>query len=253
MKCLYIDTDIIWVFLFFSIPILKYCFNRFQRRDDDKWISLTKSINTIHVYFGRSPDVVDGGDVDYDDPELSNEIKSTSNFSNINSTANKNGYGTENSENTINGEVSNVESRPYYPNENKNEIEKLEDTIDIKESKTDIKLHEEIDSNTLKDVNHTEQRKPKLSFRFPSRRPSKMASNKEPPTSPTELSASSNGQERKKSVMATLFDNLPIIPPQHVSTATVNLKKKTEEKDGSLAKSSSSVVSVRIRSFLGTF
>ena len=249
MKCLNIDIDIIFLFSF--IPILKYCFDRFQRRDDDKWISLTKSINTIHVYFGRSPDVVDGGDVDYDDPELSNEIKSTSNLSNVNSTANKNGDGTENSGNTINGEVSKLESMPYYPNENKNEIEKLEDTIDIKECKTDIKLHEDIDLNRLKDANHTEQRKPKLSFRFPSRRPSKMASNKESPTSPTELSASSNGQERKKSVMATLFDNLPIIPPQHVSTATVNLKKKTEEKDGSLAKSSSSVVrriSIRLKS-----
>ena len=104
--------------LFFSIPILKYCFNRFQRRDDDKWISLTKSINTIHVYFGRSPDVVDGGDVDYDDPELSNEIKATSNFLNINSTTNKNVDGTENSGTKRNGEVSKLESITNVSNEN---------------------------------------------------------------------------------------------------------------------------------------
>ena len=189
--------------------------------------------------------------MDYHDPELSNEINATSNSSNINSTTNKNVNGTENSGPNRNGEVSELESISYDPNENKNEIGKLADKIDIKECETDIKLHEDIDSNKLKDANHKEQRKPKLSFRFPSRRPSRMAANKESPTSPTELSASSSGHERKKSVMATLFDNLPIIPPQHVSTATVNLKKNNEEKDGSIAKSSSSVVrriSIRLKS-----
>ena len=189
--------------------------------------------------------------MDYDDPELSNEIKATSNVLNINSATNKNVDGTENSGTKRNGEVSKLESITNVSNENKNEIEKLADTIDVKECETDMKLHEDVDSNKLKDVNHTEQRKPKLSFRFPSRRPSRMAANKESPTSPTELSASSCGQERKRSVMTTLFDNLPIIPPQHVSTATVNLKKNNEEKDGSISKSSSSVVrriSIRLKS-----
>lgn len=86
---------------------------------------------------------------------------------------------------------------------------------------------------------------PKLSFRF--RKPSRLQSNKEngaSSTSPTELSANQNPPERKKSVMAAIFGNLPMMPPQHVSTASVNLKKKAE---GDVRPSSSGLVSVSRR------
>jgi len=39
----------------------------YQRKDDEKWIELTKNINTIHCYFGRDTRFEDGGDVD---PEI---------------------------------------------------------------------------------------------------------------------------------------------------------------------------------------
>jgi len=36
----------------------------YQGKDDEEWIYLTKSINTIRVYFGRDGDIVNGGEVD---------------------------------------------------------------------------------------------------------------------------------------------------------------------------------------------
>jgi len=42
----------------------------FQRRDDEKWISLTKNINTIFYYYGRDPEVAGGGAVDHSDPDI---------------------------------------------------------------------------------------------------------------------------------------------------------------------------------------
>lgn len=36
----------------------------YQNRDDDKWVVLSKSINTVHAYFGRSSDVPGGGEVE---------------------------------------------------------------------------------------------------------------------------------------------------------------------------------------------
>jgi hypothetical protein len=36
----------------------------YQNRDDDQWVVLTKSINTIHAYFGRDSKMVGGGVVD---------------------------------------------------------------------------------------------------------------------------------------------------------------------------------------------
>lgn len=54
----------------------------FQRRDDDKWIELTKTINTIHKIHGRDPNVVGGGEVDVDsedeDPKVSAKTISAS-------------------------------------------------------------------------------------------------------------------------------------------------------------------------------
>lgn len=41
----------------------------YQRRDDEKWIELTKNINTIYAYFGRDSRVANGGEVD---PEVAN-------------------------------------------------------------------------------------------------------------------------------------------------------------------------------------
>jgi len=36
----------------------------YQGKDDEEWIYLTKSINTIRVYFGRDGDIVNGGEID---------------------------------------------------------------------------------------------------------------------------------------------------------------------------------------------
>jgi hypothetical protein len=36
----------------------------YQRRDDETWIVLTTSLNTIHALFGRDSDVPGGGEVD---------------------------------------------------------------------------------------------------------------------------------------------------------------------------------------------
>ena len=36
----------------------------YQGKDDEEWIYLTRSINTIRVYFGRDGDIIGGGDVD---------------------------------------------------------------------------------------------------------------------------------------------------------------------------------------------
>ena len=36
----------------------------YQGKDDEEWIYLTKSINTIRVFFGRDGDIVNGGEVD---------------------------------------------------------------------------------------------------------------------------------------------------------------------------------------------
>ena len=41
-----------------------------QRRDDDKWITLLKTINTIYYYFGRDADLPGGGPVDNEDPDI---------------------------------------------------------------------------------------------------------------------------------------------------------------------------------------
>lgn len=47
----------------------------FQRRDDDKWIELIQTINTIHKIHGRDPNMVGGGEVEVDeedeDPKVS--------------------------------------------------------------------------------------------------------------------------------------------------------------------------------------
>ena len=175
-----------------------------QRRDDDKWIELTKNINTIHVYFGRSPDVTDGGDVDYDDPEVAAEIEVASSTSNIIPTTDKNDNDTDNSNNENNTGVSEIETVTSEMTENSIETATPPDAIHVKISETEIKLKGENETKKS-DESNTKQRKPKLSFRFPSRRPSKMASNKEPSASPAELSAEpSNTHERKKSVMKTL-------------------------------------------------
>ena len=36
----------------------------YQGKDDDQWIVLTKTINSIRVYFGREGDIINGGEVD---------------------------------------------------------------------------------------------------------------------------------------------------------------------------------------------
>ena len=212
---------------------------------------MTKNINTIHAYFGRSPDVTDGGDIDYDDPEVATEIEFASSSSKIFPTTDKNDNDTEDSDRQNTLDVSKIETVTPEMTENSIEGATPADAIHVKISETEIKLKGENETKKS-DESNAKQRKPKLSFRFPSRRPSKMASNKEPSASPAELSAEPlNTHERKKSVMKTLFDNLPTIPPQHVSTATVNLKKKTDENDGSLAKSSTSAtrrISFRLKS-----
>jgi len=41
----------------------------FQRRDDDKWIELLKTINTIHRMHGRDANIVGGGDADVEDDD----------------------------------------------------------------------------------------------------------------------------------------------------------------------------------------
>lgn len=46
----------------------------YQGKDDDEWIYLTRSINTIRVYFGRDGDIVGGGDVDPDVMENSTKV-----------------------------------------------------------------------------------------------------------------------------------------------------------------------------------
>lgn len=56
----------------------------FQRRDDEKVISLTKSINSIFFYFGREPDVVQGGQVDYSDPDIAAVAKDRPPAPNVN-------------------------------------------------------------------------------------------------------------------------------------------------------------------------
>ena len=38
----------------------------YQNRDEEKWVVLTKSLNTIHAYFGRDSTIVGGGEVDPD-------------------------------------------------------------------------------------------------------------------------------------------------------------------------------------------
>ena len=43
----------------------------YQGKDDDEWIFLTKTINTIRVFFGRDGDIPDGGDIDSDVQENS--------------------------------------------------------------------------------------------------------------------------------------------------------------------------------------
>ena len=212
---------------------------------------MTKNINTIHAYFGRSPDVTDGGDIDYDDPEVATEIEFASSSSKIFPTTDKNDNATEDSDSKNTLDVSKIETVTPEMTENSIEGVTPPDAIHVKISETEIKLKGENETKKS-DESNAKQRKPKLSFRFPSRRPSKMASNKEPSVSPSELSTEPlNTHERKKSVMKTLFDNLPTIPPQHVSTATVNLKKKTDENDGSPAKSSTSAtrrISFRLKS-----
>ena len=147
---------------------------------------------------------------------------------------------------TIKLEKNSTINKSSNNNPNSTSIEK----IDVKHTDTETQAKEK-ESTKLTDSSNTEQRKPKLSFRFRSRRPSKMESNKESSSSPVDLSAPSDVQERKKSVMATLFGNLPIIPQTHVSSATVNLKKSTEDKDGEPTKSSSSSsrrISFRLKS-----
>ena len=46
----------------------------YQGKDDDEWIYLTRSINTIRVYFGRDGDIIGGGDVDPDVMENSSKV-----------------------------------------------------------------------------------------------------------------------------------------------------------------------------------
>ena len=53
----------------FEITFLSF-FILQQRRDDEKWISLTKNINTIFYYYGRDPEVAGGGAVDHSDPDI---------------------------------------------------------------------------------------------------------------------------------------------------------------------------------------
>lgn len=43
----------------------------YQGKDDEEWIVLTKTINTIRVFFGRDGDIIDGGDIDSDVQENS--------------------------------------------------------------------------------------------------------------------------------------------------------------------------------------
>ena len=38
----------------------------YQGKDDETWVLLTKSINTIRVFFGREGDLAAGGEVDSD-------------------------------------------------------------------------------------------------------------------------------------------------------------------------------------------
>ena len=43
----------------------------YQGKDDEEWIYLTKTINTIRVFFGRDGDIPNGGDIDSDVQENS--------------------------------------------------------------------------------------------------------------------------------------------------------------------------------------
>ena len=217
--------------------------NSFQRRDDDKWITLTKNINSIHVYFGREPDINDGGDVEYDDPQIRDELQAASSTSTKDDSTCSIKVTKDAEENKI--------IRVLAPDENQNNfntnpsLQEAEQN-EIKKAECELKLQEGQDqANPSSELVVTDKRKQKLSFRF--RKPSKLHSNKEsapPSTSPTDLSANISPPERKKSVMAAIFGNLPMMPPQHVSTASVNLKKKTE---GDVKPSSSGIVSASRR------
>ena len=163
---------------------------------------MTKNINTIHVYFGRSPDITDGGDVDYDDPQISSEMRATSSISPQNVTTDTDDKepsisGNDNTEDvskivTIKLEKNSTINKSSNNNPNSTSIEK----IDVKHTDTETQAKEK-ESTKLTDSSNTEQRKPKLSFRFRSRRPSTMESNKESSSSPVDLSAPSDVQERK--------------------------------------------------------
>ena len=52
-------------------------------------IALTKTINTIYLYFGREPDVVQGGDVDRADPDVVAVVKAKSEAENVNNNTEK--------------------------------------------------------------------------------------------------------------------------------------------------------------------
>ena len=239
---MFIDYNRVYIIL--NKKIVKQCKNItfyniiFQRRDDDKWITLTKSINTIHVYFGRSPDIVDGGEVENDDPELSKDLKSTSSFTTLNSIATVEEDASVTSPNANSNNVKNIENVSQDLNKinnnssDKSEIQTVNEQNEIRPVECKTKRQEVEDRpKQLPDATGTKERKSKLSFRFRSSRPTNIASTKEnngSSTSPTELSVNLNTGERKRSVIAAIFDSLPIIPPQHVSTASVNLKKKAE-------------------------
>ena len=198
------------------------------------------------MYFGRSPDVVGGGDVEYDDPQISGELKSTSSYTTLNSFSIVDDKPCDNSKNGSMDEISNIEillpdTNQTNKNSSHNNLElkpKQQNEIAQKESEIQSEvLQSETKPPPAPSVN--EQKKPKLSFRFRTSRPPKMASNTEQSLSSTspELIVVQKPRERKKSVIAALFDNLPIIPPQHVSTASINLKKK---KDGDIESSAAS-------------
>ena len=206
---------------------------------------MTKNINSIHVYFGRSPDVVGGGDVEYDDPQISGELKSTSSYTTLNSFSIADDKPCDNSKNQSMDEISNIEI--LLPDTNQNDKNNSYNNVELNNTEQNEIVQAECeiksvvlpnDSKPTKTSSANEQKKPKpkLSFRFRTSRPTKTSSDNEHSLSatPPELIVVQKPRERKKSVMAAIFDNLPIIPPQHVSTASINLKKK---KDGDIESS----------------
>ena len=203
--------------------------------------------------------------MDYDDPHLSEEIKSVSSYSTLeSSTAPVDGEATlsETRSPSDNNGIENIEVISPDLNQNidaKDQTNQKRKNIgqnEISVAECELKLstkNNKLDRHT--GTKEKEQRKPKLSFRFRSNHTSKPAPNNEeegvPSTSPGDLSVPEHPRARKKSVMAALFDNLPILPPQHVSTATMNLKKKTDgEAEAGTSKITSAArrISLRLKS-----